>query len=300
MPTIASEAATTLERYVVPGPESNMDLMTWVGAAVACTLVILLAVVILGHRIDKVTEQLIDLRLLQINMQPVDNDQRRVLAALGALAETLPELRSVSKGIDEVKRQHADLSSRMEAVVQAHGELHAVARALDEIRTSQSELSARMQMMAQGDVGSEAVVGALDEIRAGQSTLSERMPTISIALEAIKTSQYDLSAHVQTAMLADGGLDAMISALNEIKKTQGELSVRMQAAAQVDGDLRAVASALAEIKASQSESMKAVGSMANLIQRWCSGMNNAAAEVERSVRSVTPVIPIEAPVHERR
>ena len=195
----------------------DMDLMTWVGAAVACTFVILLAVVILGGRIDKVSEQLIDLRLLQINMQPVDNDQGRVLSALASLAEALPDLRSLKKEIEEVKRQHADLSARMEAVAQAHGELLAIAGALEEIRSSWSELSARMQV-----------------------------------------------------------------------------------AAQTNGELHTVAGALEEIRTSQSESMKAVGGMANLIRQWCYGLNTAAAEVERSVRSVTPVIPIDAPAREQR
>ena len=194
-----------------------MDLMTWVGAAGACTLVILLAVVILGGRIDKVSEQLIDLRLLQINMQPADYDQSRVLTALASLAEALPTLRSLAQEMEEVKRQLVNQSARIEAIGQADGELHGVASALEEIRRSQSELQARLQV-----------------------------------------------------------------------------------ADQTKGELGSVAGALEEIRASQSESLKVVGSMANLIQQWCSGLNTAAAEVERSVRSVTPVIPIDAPARERR
>ena len=53
-----------------------MDLMTSVGAAIACSLVILLAVVILSRRIDKVSEQLIELRLLHIKLEPTDTAQR--------------------------------------------------------------------------------------------------------------------------------------------------------------------------------------------------------------------------------
>jgi hypothetical protein len=87
--------------------ELNMDLMTWVGAAVACTLVILLVVLILGRRIDKVGEQLIDLRLLQLSMQPSDNDQRRVLTALASLAEAMPDLRSLKKEMEEIKHKQA-------------------------------------------------------------------------------------------------------------------------------------------------------------------------------------------------
>ena len=40
--------------------------------------------------------------------------------------------------------------------------------------------------------------------------------------------------------------------------------------------------------------------MANVIQQWCQGLNNAAAEVERTVKAVTPVISIETPVREAR
>ena len=80
-----------------------MDLMTWTGAAIACTLVILLAVVILSRRIDKVSEQLIDLRLLQIKLQPSHNDQHSTDAALAAVAEAMPDLRALRSEIEEVK-----------------------------------------------------------------------------------------------------------------------------------------------------------------------------------------------------
>jgi len=40
--------------------------------------------------------------------------------------------------------------------------------------------------------------------------------------------------------------------------------------------------------------------LANVIQQWCQGLNNAAAEVERTVKAVTPAIPIETPMREAR
>jgi hypothetical protein len=87
--------------------------------------------------------------------------------------------------------------------------------------------------------------------------------------------------------------------IEEIKASQSELSARMQVNADIAEELRAMVGALDEIRASQSDSMHAVGSMATLIQQWCHGLNTAAAEVERSVRSVRPVIPIDAPTRER-
>jgi|KBSMisStaDraftv2_1062788.scaffolds.fasta_scaffold750460_1 chromosome segregation ATPase len=220
-----------------------MDLMTWVGAAIACTLVILLAVVILSRRIDRVSEQLIDLRLLQINLQPTDNDQRRMVVALTALAEAIPDLRALRTEIEEIKQHQVDVNARMTSIAQAQGELHAMASNLDGIKTTQAELGAQMQLITQ----------------------------------------------------AHGEMYAVAGTLEEIKGAQGELSARLQRIAQADGELRKMTEALEGIKARQSESMNAVGGMANVIQQWCRGLNSAAAEVERTVRSVSPVISIETP-----
>src|SRR5215475_3264104 len=117
-----------------------MDLMTGVGAAIACTLVILLAVFILSRRIDKVNEQLIDLRLMQIKLQPTDNDQRSMVLALTGVAEAMPDLRALRNEIKEVKQHQAELNARMVTIAQAQTGLQTIASALEGIKAGQAVL----------------------------------------------------------------------------------------------------------------------------------------------------------------
>lgn len=125
-----------------------MDLMTWVGVAAGCALVVLLAVVILGRRVDQLGEQLMDLRQLQKYTQQIEQDQARVVAALSDVAAALPDLRALKGQLDDVRRQHADLSTRMEAMARALGELRASAGSIEEIRRGQSEATRAVSSMA--------------------------------------------------------------------------------------------------------------------------------------------------------
>ena len=188
-----------------------MDLITWVGAAVGCALVVLLAVVMLGRRVDQLGEQLMDLRQLQKYTQQIEQDQARAVAALGAVAEALPDLRSLKGQLEEIKRQHAELTARMEAVTRGFVELRTTAGSLEDVKRQHAELAVRV----------EAVVRSL-------------------------------------------------------------------------GELRATAGSLDEVRRGQAESMKVLGHMANVIQRWCLGLNIAAAELERSAGSAAPVVSIES------
>jgi chromosome segregation ATPase len=125
-----------------------MDLMTWVGVAGGCALVVLLAVVILGRRVDQLGEQLMDLRQLQKYTQQIEQDQARVVAALSDVAAALPDLRALKAQLEDVRRQHADLSTRMEAMARALGELRASAGSIEEIRRGQSEATRALGSMA--------------------------------------------------------------------------------------------------------------------------------------------------------
>jgi septal ring factor EnvC (AmiA/AmiB activator) len=125
-----------------------MDLMTWVGTAAGCALVVLLAVVILGRRVDQLGEQLMDLRQLQKYTQQIEQDQARVVAVMTDVAAALPDLRSLKAQLDEVKRQHAELSVRLEAMARALGELRASAGSIEEIRRGQTEATRAVSSMA--------------------------------------------------------------------------------------------------------------------------------------------------------
>jgi hypothetical protein len=126
----------------------DMDLITWIGAAVGCALVVLLAVVILGRRVDQLGELLLDLRQLQKYTQQIEQDQARVVGALSEVAGALPELRSLKAQLEDMRHQHSDLSIRMEVMSRALSELRSSTGALDEIRRGQNDTVRAVGSMA--------------------------------------------------------------------------------------------------------------------------------------------------------
>jgi len=98
------------------GMELTVNAETLLAAAAAPGIITLCVVLLLGRRIDRLEESLLDLRHWHATMQETQTDHVRMIDAIEPVAEVLPDLKQIKDHLRDVNGRQSDLMSTVAKV----------------------------------------------------------------------------------------------------------------------------------------------------------------------------------------
>jgi hypothetical protein len=116
-----------------------MDLLIWLGPSALSGIALLVAVLMLGRRVDVLGEYLMDLRRLHFSVQGSQEEVARILEVLAPISSTLPQVADVKLHLCQLKRQQHAIAERLTGLSEALESLQELRPLLEGLKDEQAQ-----------------------------------------------------------------------------------------------------------------------------------------------------------------
>lgn len=204
-----------------------MNTEILLGAAAAPAIITLCVVLLLGRRIDRLEESLMDLRPWHATMQEAQTDHVRMADAMESLAAALPDLNQIKDHLRDVNGRQSDLISTVAKVSTDMEEVKDIALGLTSLKPDLARL-----------------LGALENHYSQTQTMHTTIATLP-TLHAEQRKLYKI-LKVANARLKD--MEQTVAAVPSIQVAQTQIQHRV---AEWNSALNCASEALSELLQSE-------------------------------------------------